>query len=665
MHGTADPATGPPACRDRDVGAALRPLAEDDLYRIVVPRVPRLSPDGHLVLCLLERADRTADEIPRSVRVLTRGSGEAVEFGEAGDAVFACWTPDGRIIAVVRSGDGQAAVRVLERGGPARDVAVLPGIPSATAISRDGHALALLIAVAQDASSEPLYVEDGFWRLDGTGVIRALEHLYELDLETGDLDQRTFGQNTPSPFPRGLAWSADGGEIYISANLHEDGQDRPFDTEIYRLHRASGHIEALTQRLGPDFDPQVSPCGEWIAWRGFDDRAQFHHVVALYIMRRDGSGQRLLADVGQDIGAHAWDADGNGIWFSYVRGGVQHLGHVTLGGTIEEVASGLAPGEGLDAEPCISGIAEFEAGADGALVVLGDPDDPGRLAMIARDGGIVDVARFNDWLSDVALGSVRPVSCASPDGAPVDGWLVLPPGHEGGPVPLILNIHGGPDLAYGAQFSFRFQRYAAEGYAVLLPNYRGSLGTDLGFYETPWQFPGAELDDVLALLDAASGEIEIDASRLFVTGLSAGGALTAWIIGKTDRFAAAAVHSPVINWISHALTQDLCSSYTRRMFGTMPWEDISAWWSRSPLSLAGNITTPALIIHGDADCRTPMSEGVQLYHALKLRGVPTALLLLPGAFHIPSRPSLWIAEQGSILNWFNKHGGRNANRSQE
>ncbi|MFD0848837.1 S9 family peptidase [Sphingosinicella xenopeptidilytica] len=659
MHGNADRAIRHHSRDGPGASGPVRLLAEEDLYRITVPRAPRLSPDGQFILCLLERADKDADRLVRRLHVVARETGKAADFDAGDDVLFACWRPDGAIVAVVRSDGDGAFVRVAEKGSACRDVAVLPVVPSGIALSPDGRTLALTMTVPS-VSSGPLYVEDAFWRLDGVGVLSAPEHLYELDLTTGALTQRTFGENRPSLLPRGLAWSGDGADIYFSANVRSE------DAGLYRLNRTSGDVTPLIDRAGPDFDPRVSPCGEWIAWRGFDDRGRFHHATTLHVMRRDGSEQRLLADVGQDIGAHAWNGAGDGLWFSYVRAGRQHLGHVTLAGAVEEIATGLAPGEGLDAEPCISGNAEFDAGTEGAVVVLATPDDPGILAMVARDGDITTIARFNDhWLSAITLGHTQPISCISGDGTPVDGWLILPPQHDGRPVPLILNIHGGPDLAYGAQFSFRFQRYAAEGYAVLLPNYRGSLGTDLGFYEKPWQFPGAELDDLLASLDSALGEIEVDPSRLFVTGLSAGGALTAWTIGKTDRFAAAAVHSPVINWISHALTQDLCSSYTRRMFSTMPWEDISAWWARSPLSLAGNITTPALIIHGDADCRTPMSEGVQLYHALKLCGVPTALLLLPGAFHIPSRPSQWIEEQGFIMQWFNKHGGRNANRTQE
>jgi dipeptidyl aminopeptidase/acylaminoacyl peptidase len=223
--------------------------------------------------------------------------------------------------------------------------------------------------------------------------------------------------------------------------------------------------------------------------------------------------------------------------------------------------------------------------------------------------------------------------------------------------PLILQVHGGPSASYGGNFSYRFQRYAAEGFVVVAPNYRGSQGTDMGFYQQAehWVFPNLEYDDVLAAMAAVQAVVRIDPQRLYVTGQSAGGLMSAWMIGKTDRFAAAIVTAPVINYVSHFLTHDLYSSYVGRYFAKLPWEDLDAHWARSPLSQVANVTTPTLIIQGDRDSRTPLSEGLQLYHALKLLDVPSALLILPGAFHSPTKPVQLIEEHQHMQRWFQRH----------
>lgn len=183
-------------------------------------------------------------------------------------------------------------------------------------------------------------------------------------------------------------------------------------------------------------------------------------------------------------------------------------------------------------------------------------------------------------------------------------WVTYPPDHDPTkPTPVFQQIHGGASATYGGHFSYRFQRHAADGFIVVAPNYRGGLGTDMAFYKRAehWVFPDLEYDDVMAALDAVGAQTRIDANRLYVSGQSAGGLLSAWIIGKSDRFAGAVVTAPVINYISHFLTHDLYSSYVGRYFAKLPWEDFAGHRARSPLSLVGNVTTPTLIIQGDRD----------------------------------------------------------------
>jgi dipeptidyl aminopeptidase/acylaminoacyl peptidase len=225
-------------------------------------------------------------------------------------------------------------------------------------------------------------------------------------------------------------------------------------------------------------------------------------------------------------------------------------------------------------------------------------------------------------------------------------------------VPLILEIHGGPFAAYGPHFSTDNQLYAAAGYAVLSVNPRGSTSYGEDFANQIHRaYPGRDYDDLMAAVDEVIAAGIADPDRLFVTGGSGGGVLTAWIVGKTDRFKAAATQKPVVNMTSQVLTADVPAYFSRYWFGKFPWEDQPAFWARSPLSLVGNVKTPTLVVVGSQDYRTPPSEAEQYYSALQLRGVPTALVRVPGASHggLTARPSQAGAKAAAILAWFDKY----------
>jgi acylaminoacyl-peptidase len=223
--------------------------------------------------------------------------------------------------------------------------------------------------------------------------------------------------------------------------------------------------------------------------------------------------------------------------------------------------------------------------------------------------------------------------------------------------PLILEIHGGPYANYGLRFSAEMQLYAAAGYVVLYTNPRGSTGYGEEFAQLiNGAYPGDDYDDLMSGVDAVAGRGYIDKDNLFVTGGSGGGVLTAWIVGKTSRFRAAASVKPVINWYSEALTSDISVFVSRNWFPGPPWEHPEEYLKRSPISLAGRVTTPTLLMTGKEDFRTPVSEAEQFYQALKLRKVDTALVRVPGASHdIGARPSQTIAKTGVILKWFDTH----------
>jgi len=248
---------------------------------------------------------------------------------------------------------------------------------------------------------------------------------------------------------------------------------------------------------------------------------------------------------------------------------------------------------------------------------------------------------------------------SSYDKRPIDAWMITPPDFDAGKkYPLILEIHGGPWAAYGPSFSTDDQLYAAAGYVVLYTNPRGSTSYGEDFAnQIDKAYPGHDYDDLMSAVDAAIASGHVDPNNLFVTGGSGGGVLTAWIVGKTDRFRAAATQKPVINWTSFGLTSDGAAYYSPYWFAKKPWEDPMGYWQRSPLSLVGNVKTPTLVVVGSEDYRTPDSEAEQYYEALQLRGVPTEFVKVPGASHggIAARPSQAAAKASAILAWFDRY----------
>jgi acylaminoacyl-peptidase len=351
-----------------------------------------------------------------------------------------------------------------------------------------------------------------------------------------------------------------------------------------------------------------------------------------------------------------WAGSSSQLLISYDDFGKRNLASLDMEGNVSPLLSDI--GSVRISLPYTSG--SYSVADNGAYAYsAGDAQRPADVA-IGRNGSSNKLTDLNaDLLDHKTLGEVRAISWRSSVGDyDVHGWLVTPPDfdtHED--YPLLLEIHGGPFLAYGPYFSPEVQLYAAAGYVVLYTNPRGSTSYGYEFAnEIHHNYPSQDYDDLMSGVDAVIDMGFIDEEQLFVTGGSGGGVLTAWIVGNTDRFTAAAVVKPVINWISHALYTDIPERVTRYWFEDMPWEDFDAYWQRSPLSLVGKVTTPTLLLTGEADHRTPIAESEQYYQALKLRQVDTAMVRVPEASHgIAGRPSHQIATVDNILAWFARY----------
>jgi acylaminoacyl-peptidase len=501
------------------------------------------------------------------------------------------------------------------------------------------------------------FIERVQYRADGRGFLESgYTHLFVLPAEGGTPRQVTSGSFNHGGTP---SWTPDSEALVFSANRHDDWEYEGRNSEVYELLLDDGSLRALTDRYGPDNNATVSPDGRRIAYLGFDDRHQGYQVTHLYVMNRDGSGKQMLArDLDRDVAQPRWSADSRGIYFRYDEEGNTKLAYAPLSGEVETYVSdvgGLSLGR-----PYGGGV--FSASDDGRFAYTHSrPDHPADVA-VSRRGSTegTRITRLNDDLfGHKTLGEVEEIWFeSSHDGRRVQGWIAYPPNfNPNNKYPLLLEIHGGPFANYGDRFAVEIQLYAAAGYVVLYANPRGSTsyGEEFGNL-IHHAYPGYDYDDLMSGVDAVIARGYIDEENLFVTGGSGGGVLSSWIVGKTDRFRAAVVAKPVINWYSWALTADMYVAGVKYWFPGVPWENTEHYMERSPLSLVGNVTTPTMLLTGEADSRTPMSESEQYYQALKLQGKEAALVRIPGASHgIAARPSNLMAKVAYVLGWFEKY----------
>ena len=672
---TAVPATAQtpppaPAQAPAPADAPNRAFTGADLFGLAVATDPQISPDGRTIVYVRRSGDVMTDRLAGSLWLVDVASGRQTPFAASGSSPR--WSPDGSRIAYA-AGDGdrsQLYVRHLATGASAR-VTALPGDPGALAWSPDGRRLAFLADVAGDAPklgtapakpegakwAEPLQVIDRVtYQRDGSGEVKpGRRHVFVVDADGGAARQLTYGAyDDGGP----LSWTPDGRTILFSALRGRDPERRQLDSDVYAIDVAgSGQVRQLTSRDGPDAQPIASPAGDRVAWVGFDDRRRSNENMQLYVGGRDAASPRALtAALDRSIEDAMWAADGRSLYASYDDKGARRVARIALDGRVTPLADNLQ-GASLD-RPYTGG--EFSVSRGGTVAYTGGDAGAPADVWVTSGGKARRLTDLNAALREgKALARIEKVAVTAPDGRAIDAWLAIPAGAPAGAkLPLVLEIHGGPHSAYGPAFSTDVQLYAAAGYAVLWANPRGSTSYGADFANLiDKNYPSQDYDDLMAAVDAVIAKGVADPANLFVTGGSGGGVLTAWIVGKTDRFKAAATQKPVINWASQVLTSDGAVVQSGYWFSKLPWEDPQGYWARSPLSLVGNVKTPTLVVVGSEDYRTPVSEAEQYYTALQIRGVPTMLVKVPGASHggLAARPSQSAAKASAIVAWFDRY----------
>ena len=640
-----------------------------DLFGLAMATDPQISPDGRTIVYVRRQGDIMSDRMLGSLWLVDVATGRQTPF--AANGATPRWSPDGSRIAYV-AGEGNGAqlfVRWVATGASAK-VTGLPGDPNTLAWSPDGRRLAFVATVAGQPATlgkapakpegakwaEPLEVIDRVnYRADGPGYIKpGRDHVFVVSADGGAARQLTHGAYDDfGP----LSWSADGVRILFAAIRGPDADRKVMDSELFAVDAGTGALTQLTTRDGPDAGARVSPDGTRVTWLGFDDKRRSYANADLYVGDRNaGTPRNLTAALDRNIEDAQWAGDSRSLYAAYDDHGLRKVARVGLDGRVSVLADNLKGG-GLD-RPYTGG--DFSVSKGGTVAYTGGDGSAPADVWVVSGGTPRRLTDLNGtWMAGKAMAPIRKIAVTAPDGRPIDAWLATPPSRQPGQrVPLILEIHGGPHSAYGPGFATDMQLYASAGYAVLWTNPRGSTSYGADFANLiDKNYPSADYDDLIAAVDAAIADGTADPDNLFVTGGSGGGVLTAWIVGKTDRFKAAATQKPVINWISEALTMDATLFTSRYWFAKLPWEDPMSYWVRSPLSLVGNVKTPTLVVVGSEDYRTPVSESEQYYAALQIAGVPTALVKVPGASHggIAARPSQAAAKASAITAWFDKY----------
>lgn len=633
---------------------------------------PQISPDGSRILYTRRWIDRMEDRWRSDIWIM-HDDGSRDRFLSRGSSPR--WSPDGTRFVFLDDGEPagtQIFVRWLD-AAEATQITRVDREPSTIRWSPDGTSIAFVMRTEEeeawkidmpdapdgaDWTEEPRVIEGVYFRQDRRGFMEeGYLHLFVVDSGGGTPRQLTRGKwnvgarTIGLDYGVGLDWTPDSASIVFDGLMEDDKPSMPYlRSHLYAVSVATGEVRRLTVDEGPWTGPVVSPDGIHVAFTGFPWSDQTYRVEELYVIGMDGGDMRSLTpDLDRSPASVHWAADGSGIYFTARDRGASNVHYVSLRGVPRQVTQG-AHLLSLDS-----------VSKDGLAVgVLSDTHEPGDVVsyQLPSGDGPTRLTRVNeDVLDGVRLGDVEEIWYDSEDGTRIQGWLVTPPDFDAEKKwPLILHIHGGPHAMYGVGFSFSFQQLAAAGYVVLYTNPRGSsgYGTDFG-NAIDDAYPSVDYEDLMAGVDAVIARGWVDTTRMYVTGVSGGGVLSSWTIGHTDRFAAAAVRSPVIDWISFAGTTDI-TEWGYHRYEPYPWEDPEPWLSHSPLMYVRNVTTPTLMMCGELDLRTPMGQTEEYFQALNAVGVETVLVRFNGEYHgTGSKPSNFMRTQLYLIDWFGKH----------
>lgn len=624
---------------------------------------PQISPDGKKIIYSRKWVDPVNDTWENTLWIMD-SDGSKNRFLVDGSS--AKWSSDNKKIAFLSKGKlnkTQIFVRWMDNEGSTSQISRLNNSPSNISWSPDGKYIAFQMLVdSQDDLSwkikmpskpknakwteNPKIIESLNYKRDRIGFSpKGYRHLFIISAQGGVPKQITYGDWHHDSY----MWLKDGKNIVFQSLRIKDAEYEWRESELYKINIKSKQIIQLTKRKGPDRGPIPSPNGKYIAYTGHDWTNDTYIEEKLYIMNIDGSNHKQIAEeMGRSPRNIIWSEDSKGIYFTAAIRGTNNLYYASLNGKKTTITRG-------------SHMLTINDVSNSGLAVgtLSSPKIPKNLISLnlKNKSQIKTLFTSNEsHLSEVKLGDIEEIWYKSKDDFNIQGWIVKPPNFDSKKkYPLILRIHGGPHSMYNFGFDFKNQDHAANGYVVLYTNPRGSSGYGSNFGNAIKNaYPDKDYDDLMAGVDEVVSKGYIDEKNLFVYGGSGGGVLTAWIVGHTNRFSAAVSKAPVINWISFVGTTD--GVYWYNNFKNLPWEDPSEHLTRSPLMYVDKVNTPTMLMTGERDLRTPMSQTEEFYQALKFRKVPTAMIRLKDGWHSRnSPPTNFIRVQLYLRNWFERY----------
>lgn len=646
-----------------------RRFRPEDALRLRTPADPDLSPDARRVAFSLAEVDAERDRMRSSIWVVAAdGSAPPRRFTEGPADRSARWSPDGGWLAYVSVTDDKPAhahIRLapLDGGVPAR-LGELPGPVLQFGWAPDSSRIVAVCRVgltdeekssAQERNA-PRRVRGLAARLDGVGWFDGRSHLFVIDVPDGSVRQITRGEfdHTDPSF------SPDGTMIAFSSDRARRRDDRQLRADVWVIPAAGGRPRRLTDGSGSFMCPLFSPDGSKVAFAGRDTDAWDVDSHA-YVVDADASAAAAQQIAPQTDRPVLLSPGGSAplCWIGNDELAVLIADHGRI--LIHRARIG---------QPRTRAVVSGETQVDGFSARIGRrafaftaswPDRPGELFIAPRAGAEpIALTHLNHELVDeVELAAVNRASITRPDGTEIEYFTILGTDGAARRRPLHLDIHGGPHAAWpSARWLGVHQAIAAAGYAVLLPNPRGSFSYGQEFTSAcTGDWGGGDYEDVIACCDHLIERGIADEGRMFVSGGSYGGFMTSWIVGHTDRFKAASALAAVVDMTSMALTSDV-PDFALFSLGGTPWKRPDEYAYRSPLKYLPSVRTPVLVVHWEGDLRVPIGQGEELYTGLRVLGKEAELLRYPGGFHASRTPSQAVDMTEQLIAFNRRHDPR-------
>ena len=626
---------------------------------------PRVSPDGTRVLYTVNEAVMTADksEFVTQIWIANVATKQSTQltFGEK-SSTNPKWSPDGKWIAFLsnRKDNRNNLYRLSMDGGEAEPLTDLKSAVSNFEWSPNGRHIALTMTDAKtdDEEKNDKGKNDFRWVDENFKMAR----LYVVPVEKDANGKREPRKLTTGNYQVGaFDWAPDSSRIAFSHSKTSGANDwTTADASIVDV--ASGNVTVLANTPAAEDVPLYSPDGKWIALTVSDNPPRWAQSGTIQIYPATGGQPKsLMASYDGQPGIAGWSSDSKRIYFTEAKGTGSQLYVVDVAANrIEEIKTtpAVLGGMNLNKSGTIFGFTRqtSDTPAD-AYISSVNPFAP------------VQITHVNAGAQMPAVGKTEVIRWKSKDGKEIEGLLTYPVGYQAGQrVPLILNIHGGPAGVFvqtylGGRGVYPLATFSSRGFAILRPNPRGSSGYGVEFRRAntkDWGF--GDYQDLMTGVDRVIEMGVADPERLGVMGWSYGGFMTSWVVTQTNRFKAASAGAPVTNLMSFNGTADI-PAFIPDYFGGQFWEVMDLYQKHSPMFNVKNVTTPTMIQHGEADVRVPISQGYEFYNALKVKGVPTRMLVLPRQPHGPNEPKMQLAAMNANLEWFEKHIGAKAQTS--